>query len=73
MTPPPPQTVAVAAANLPESCAELAASGGQLLTFFGADERDSAGEFALYTAFLFRDGRTLATLVEVHELSPVTG
>jgi len=61
--PPPPQTLARSAADLSLSCAELAANGGQLLTFFGADERDSAGEFALYAVFLDRQGQTLAHVI----------
>jgi Ni,Fe-hydrogenase III large subunit/Ni,Fe-hydrogenase III component G len=67
---PPPRTLARSAADLPESCAELAASGGQLLTFFGADERASAGEFALYAVFLDRAGQTLATRTGVDPGDP---
>jgi Ni,Fe-hydrogenase III component G len=50
--------VAVGASDLAEMCSQRAADGAQLLTFFGADERARAGGFALYAAFLSRDGRT---------------
>ncbi|HEY3063007.1 MAG TPA: NADH-quinone oxidoreductase subunit C [Chloroflexota bacterium] len=43
--------LAATASSLPSVCADLGASGGRLLTLFGADERKQAGDFALYAAF----------------------
>ncbi len=50
----------VAAERLAPACAELAGAGARLLTFFGADERDTASELAIYAVFLQPDRGTLA-------------
>ena len=60
---------ALMAADLAESCARLGADGAQLLTFFGADERARTGEFALYVAFLRRDGSTDVLRTEVDPMA----
>ena len=63
---PPPQTpLACGGGRLAETCAELAAGGAQLLTFFGADERADTGEFAIYAAFLAPDGQTVTLRASV--------
>ena len=60
---------ALTAADLAESCARLGADGAQLLTFFGADERARTGQFALYVAFLRRDGSTDVLRTEVDPIA----
>jgi Ni,Fe-hydrogenase III large subunit/Ni,Fe-hydrogenase III component G len=57
---PVPEVASCSADGLSERCVEFAAGGGQLLTFFGTDERAAAGEFALYAVFLDRGGQTVA-------------
>ncbi len=64
----PPLTPSTSA--LPGLCADLVAAGGRMLTLFGADERDHAGEFAVYAAFLGHAGEITTLRAGVHPDEP---